>query len=52
VADEPPAGAYEAFVDEKAPTRKIAPPDLAKAALDALSREDWVGHIVGVAGAS
>ena len=52
VADEPPAGAYEAFVDEKAPTRKIAPSDLAKAALDALSREDWVGRIVGVAGAS
>jgi len=48
VEDEPPAGAYESFIDEESPTREITPPDLAKAALDALARDDWVGHIVGV----
>jgi putative NADH-flavin reductase len=50
LVEEPPAGAYEATEDEKAPGGMITPPDLAKAALDALARDDWVGHIVGVAG--
>ena len=48
VVDEPPAGVYEAVEDARAPSRTIAPSDFAKAALDALTREDWVGHIVGV----
>jgi uncharacterized protein YbjT (DUF2867 family) len=48
VVDEPPAGAYESYIDERSPTRDITPQDLAKAALDALARDDWVGHIVGV----
>lgn len=48
VVDDPPAGAYESFVDERSPTHEITPPDFAKAALDALARDDWVGHIVGV----
>ena len=52
VVDEPPGGGYEATIEEEAPARTIAPPDLAKAALDALAREDWVGHIVGVCGAA
>ncbi len=52
VIDEPPAGTYEATKDARAPKRKITPPDFAKAALDALSRDDWVGHIVGVTGAA
>ena len=52
VVEEPPAGAYEATEDAKAHRRKSAPPDLAKAALDALARDDWVGHIIGVAGSS
>jgi uncharacterized protein YbjT (DUF2867 family) len=52
VVDGPPAGTYETTVDGKAPGRKIAQPDLAKAALDALARDDWVGHIVGVTGAA
>ena len=50
VVDEPAAGTYEATVDGRAPGRKITPPELAKAALDALARDDWVGHIVGVTG--
>jgi putative NADH-flavin reductase len=52
VVDEPPGGSYEATEDARASRRKIAPPDFAKAALDAVTREDWVGHIVGVAGAA
>ena len=52
IEDDPPAGAYEATEDSITPKRTITPPDLAKAALDALAREDWVGHIVGVTGDS
>ena len=52
VVDEPPGGTYEATEDARASRRKITPPDFAKAALDAVTREDWVGYIVGVAGAA
>jgi putative NADH-flavin reductase len=51
LADEPPSGVYEATQDERAPGGSIAPADLAKAALEALARGDWVRHIVGVSGA-
>jgi len=50
--DDPPAGAYEATEDTIAPKRTITPSDLAAAALDALSRDDWIGHIVGVTAAA
>ena len=52
IEDGPAAGAYEATEDAITPKRTITPPDLARAALDALSRDDWVGHIVGVTGAA
>jgi uncharacterized protein YbjT (DUF2867 family) len=52
VVDEPPTGTFEATEDAKAPERKITPPDFAKAALDGLAREDWVGRIVGVSSAA
>lgn len=52
IEDGSATGAYEATEDTIPPKRTITPPDLAKAALDALSREDWVGHIVGVTGAA
>jgi len=52
ILDEPPAGAYEATVHARSPTRTITPEDFAKAALDALARDDWVGHIVGVTSAA
>jgi putative NADH-flavin reductase len=52
VVDEPPTGTYEATEDAKAPARKITPQDFAKAALDALARDDWAGHIVGVTSAA
>ena len=51
VVDEPTTGTYEATEDAK-PTRTISPRDFAKAALDALPREDWVGRIVGVSSAA
>jgi putative NADH-flavin reductase len=51
IEEAPPAGAYEATEDALPPARTIAPQDLAKAVLDALSRDDWVGHIVGVTAA-
>ncbi len=50
--DDPPAGTYEATEDSIVPKRTITPPDLARAALDALSRDDWIGHIVGVTAAA
>ena len=52
IEDGPATGAYEATEDAIAPRRTIAPQDLAKAILDALSRDDWVGHIVGVTAAA
>jgi putative NADH-flavin reductase len=52
IEDDPPAGAYEATEDAMPAKRTITPQDLAKAILDALSREDWVGHIVGVTAAA
>ena len=47
VVDEPGTG-YEAVVDAKAPGKKIATADFAAFALDALARDAWIGHIVGV----
>jgi len=52
IEDDPPAGAYEASEDAMPAKRTITPQDLAKAILDALSRDDWAGHIVGVTAAA
>ena len=52
VVDEPGTGSYQAVVDAKAAKRKIAPADFATAVLDALERDDWIGHIVGVTNAT
>lgn len=51
VVDEPRTGPYEAVVDAKAAKRKIVPSDFARAVLDALEREGWIGHVVGVTNA-
>jgi uncharacterized protein YbjT (DUF2867 family) len=48
VTDDDPAGAYEAVVDAKGPNRRIASADLALAVVDALERDGWVRHVVGV----
>jgi putative NADH-flavin reductase len=52
IEDGPATGAYEATEDAITQKRTITPQDLAEAALDALSRDDWVGRIVGVTGAA
>jgi putative NADH-flavin reductase len=44
-------GTYEAFVDERAPGTSLAVADLATFALDALERDVWIGHVVGVSAA-
>lgn len=51
VTDDPPSGSYEAVLDAKASGKRIAAADFATFALDALDREDWVRHIVGVSAA-
>jgi putative NADH-flavin reductase len=48
VTDDEPRGAYEAVVDGKGPGRRLGSVDLALAVVDALERDDWIGHVVGV----
>lgn len=48
VTDDMRSGNYRAIVDQKAPAKRIAKADFATWALDALERDDWVGHLVGV----
>jgi putative NADH-flavin reductase len=48
VTDDPPSGAYEAVPDAKGPGKRLGAADLATFTLDALGRDDWVGHVVGV----
>jgi putative NADH-flavin reductase len=52
VVDEPATGSYHAVVDAKASKRKVSPEDFATAILDALERDEWIGHIVGVTNAT
>lgn len=51
VVGDPGTGSYEAIVDAKGPGRKLPTSDLATFVLDALERDDWIGHIVGVSAA-
>jgi uncharacterized protein len=46
--DDPATGSYDAVVDGKAPGKSITRGDFATALLDALERDDWTGHAVGV----
>ena len=48
VTDDEPRGTYEAVIDGKGPGRRIGATDLGLAVLDALERDAWVGHVVGV----
>jgi putative NADH-flavin reductase len=48
VTDDPLTGTYQAVVDEKGPGRRLGAADLATFTLDALGRDEWIGHIVGV----
>ena len=44
-------GAYTAVVDARAPEWQISRFDLADALLDAVERDEWIGHAVGVSDA-
>jgi putative NADH-flavin reductase len=48
IEDRPGTGSYVSVVDGKAPGGGISRFDLADALIDALERDDWVGHPVGI----
>lgn len=48
VTDDPGTGAYEVAVDGKAPGRRLPAADFASFTLDALERDAWIGHLIGV----
>jgi putative NADH-flavin reductase len=48
LTDDPGTGEYQATVGAAAPERSISRADLALVVLDALERDDWIGHAVGV----
>jgi putative NADH-flavin reductase len=48
LTDDDASGRYDATIDTGAPGRSISRRALAAAVVDALEREDWIGHIVGV----
>jgi putative NADH-flavin reductase len=48
VTDDPPTGTYEAVLDARAPGKRLAAVDFATFVLDALERDDWIGHVIGV----
>lgn len=48
VTDDEPRGAYDAVVDGRGPGRRIGASDHALAVVEAIEREDWVRHVVGV----
>jgi putative NADH-flavin reductase len=50
LTDDEPTGSYVAELDAKAPGGGIPRGDLAVAALDAFDHDDWIGHVVGLAG--
>ena len=50
LTDDEPAGSYVAALDAKAAGAGIPRGDLARAMLDALDHDDWIGHVVGLAG--
>jgi putative NADH-flavin reductase len=51
VTDDPPGG-YVAIVDARAPGKRLSADDLATFTLDALERDEWIGHVVGVSASS
>jgi putative NADH-flavin reductase len=48
VTDDPATGAYAVVVDARAPGKRLSAADFATFTLDALGRDEWVGHLVGV----
>jgi hypothetical protein len=48
VTDDPATGTYQTVVDEKGPGRRLGAADFATFTLDALERDEWIRHVVGV----
>lgn len=48
LTDDPSAGTYVAVVDGKGPGRSITRGDFASALLDAVGKDAWIRHVVGV----
>jgi putative NADH-flavin reductase len=48
LTDDPATGSYVAVVDAKAPGRSITRGDFATALLDAVGKDAWIRHVVGV----
>lgn len=48
VTDDPPIGGYETVVDGKAPGSRLPAADFASFTLDAVERDAWIGHLIGV----
>ncbi len=52
LTDDEPRGVYEAVLDAKASGGGIPRGDLTVAMLDALDHDEWIAHVVGLAGPS
>ena len=48
LTDDPATGSYVAVVDGKGPGRSITRADFAAALLDAMQKDAWIRHVVGV----
>ncbi|HEX6330626.1 MAG TPA: NAD(P)H-binding protein [Actinomycetota bacterium] len=48
VTDDPATGTYKTVMDGKGPGRRLGAADFATFALDALERDEWNRHVVGV----
>ena len=48
LTDDAPMGSYDVAIDAKANGRRITRGDFALALLDALDRNDWIRHVIGV----
>ncbi len=49
LSDEPGSGSYDVVIDGRPAGGSISRPDFAAALLDALIRDEWIRHAVGVA---
>lgn len=52
LSDDVATGTYAAVLDDLPEGEKIPRPDFARALVDALDHEAWIGHVVGVAGSN
>jgi putative NADH-flavin reductase len=46
--DDPPTGDVVTVIDAKGPGRSLTRGDFASALIDAIDRDEWIGHVVGI----